>query len=317
MKIAIVTPPSTSPLNGNSVTARRYAAILKRLGHRVTRLERYEGHSADLIIALHAGKSHDSIVDFRRTHPRSPLIVVLTGTDLYRDIDRNGQVSESLRLASRIVVLQERALDEIAPRERRKAAVIYQSVERYRGRVERPAGQFRIAVVANLREEKDPLRAAKAARSLPESSGIRVVHCGQALSRRFSQDAAREMRRNPRYRWLGAAAHWKARRLIAGSHMVAITSRMEGSSNVLGEALSSGTPVIASHIPGIAGTLGNDYPGYFPVGDTAALASLMQRAELDNGFYSRLRKHCARAAPLVRPGTEVKAWAELLNGLDP
>ncbi|MGH9762378.1 MAG: selenoneine biosynthesis selenosugar synthase SenB, partial [Blastocatellia bacterium] len=301
MKIALITPASSSPYSGNTVTARRYARILRGLGHRVILSDEHTGQDVDLLIALHAKKSYASISRFRRTHRSTPIIVALTGTDLYRDIHTDPRAKESLQLATRLVVLQGKALDELPPDQRRKATVVYQSVEPYSGGVHRLKTGFRVAVVANLREEKDPLRAAMAARLLPVTSRIRVVHIGGALSRKLGRAAVQEMRVNPRYRWVGSTPHWKARRLISGSHLLAITSRMEGSSNVLCEALASGTPVLASRIPGLAGTLGTRYPGYFPVGDTSALAGLMCKAESDRRFYDHLKNSGAGFAQLVQP----------------
>ena len=63
---------------------------------------------------------------------------------------------------------------------------------------------------------------------------------------------------------------------------------MEGGANVIVEAITSGVPVIASFVSGNIGMLGDDYPGYFPLGDSAACAALMSRAETDASFYARL-----------------------------
>jgi hypothetical protein len=63
------------------------------------------------------------------------------------------------------------------------------------------------------------------------------------------------------------------------------------------------------------GTLGKNYPGYFPVGDTRALARLLQKAESNPEFYRRLKSYCARLAPLVDPRHERAAWKKLLGGL--
>jgi glycosyltransferase involved in cell wall biosynthesis len=90
---------------------------------------------------------------------------------------------------------------------------------------------------------------------------------------------------------------------------------MEGSSNVLSEALASSVPVIASRIPGLMGTLGEHYPGYFTAGDTRALARLMRRAESDSRFYETLKARCARAKHLVSPDRERRAWRKLLKEL--
>ena len=92
---------------------------------------------------------------------------------------------------------------------------------------------------------------------------------------------------------------------------------MEGSSNVLSEALASSVPVLASRIPGLMGTLGKSFPGYFPVGDTQGLARLLLRSETDAKFYRRLKRACMQLSPLVKPGREVEAWCRLLRELSP
>jgi len=90
---------------------------------------------------------------------------------------------------------------------------------------------------------------------------------------------------------------------------------MEGSCNAMCEALALGVPVIASRISGLIGTLGDDYPGYFPAEDTQALAEQLRRAETDHAFLSELREHCGQAAKLLAPEREQQAWANLLAEL--
>ena len=97
--------------------------------------------------------------------------------------------------------------------------------------------------------------------------------------------------------------------------MLAQTSLMEGSCNSMCEALVLGTPVIVSRISGLIGTLGEDYPGYFAVGDERQLADQLRRAETDAVFYDDLRERCANAAQLLSPDREVRAWADLLAEL--
>ena len=90
---------------------------------------------------------------------------------------------------------------------------------------------------------------------------------------------------------------------------------MEGSSNVLSEALASGVPVIASKIPGLIGTLEENFLGYFKVGDTQGLADLLLKSETDDKFYRALKSACARIAPLVKSAREVADWRRLLREL--
>ena len=89
MKIAIVTPAPPGSRYGNRITALRWAKILRRLGNRVSISQMYDGEPYDLLVALHARKSHPSIVNFRRHNLSVPIIVALTGTDLYGDIRTN------------------------------------------------------------------------------------------------------------------------------------------------------------------------------------------------------------------------------------
>jgi putative glycosyltransferase (TIGR04348 family) len=313
VRIQLITPAPLGLNNGNKITALRWARILRRLGHKVDVDQFYNGARWDLLIALHARRSHASIEKFYQLHPELPLIVVLTGTDLYRDIHNDRNAQRSLEVATRLVALQRMAFAELPKRFHSKTRVIYQSAERYQRQASRPGKRiFKVCLIGHLRQEKDPLRAAMAVRSLPPESRIRVVHIGLALDARLEQQAQAEAARNPRYQWLGELPHWKTRQVLAGSNLALITSKMEGSSNVLSEALASSVPVVASKIPGLIGTLGKSFPGYFPVGDTQALAALLFKSETDAKFYRRLKRDCEALSYLVRPKREVDAWRSLL-----
>ncbi len=313
MRIKLVTPSPKGLLDGNRVTARRWARLLRKLGHRPTVGNQYDGDRCDLLIALHAFKSFASIRRFHEDHPDKPLIVALSGTDLYRDIHERDEVKGSLRLATHLVVLQKHARTELPESVRQKAHVIYQSAEPLKGNLAPPKSYFRVCVVGNLRPEKDPFRTALASRRLASSSRSRIVHVGTALRQEMEKRALAENRRNRRYRWVGPLPYWRTQRLIASSHLVALTSHMEGSSNVLSEALIGSIPVVASKIAGLVATLGENYPGFFPTGDTQALASLLERAETDSDFYRELKAECARCRWLIQPQREQRCWEKLLE----
>ncbi len=315
MKIKLVTPARANAQNGNFVTAIRWARIIKGLGHRLTVQQHYDGKPCDLLIALHALRSYDSIRSYREKHPNSPLIVVLTGTDLYRDIHRNPHAQQSLELANRLIVLQKMGFSELPRHLHRKTRVIYQSASRINGTVTKSNHAFQVCVIGHLRKEKDPFRTALAARLLPDSSQVRILQIGRALSEEMKERAEREHVRNPRYHWLGELPHWKTRRVLAESHVLSLTSRMEGSSNVLSEAIASSVPVIASRIAGLMGTLGEGYPGYFPVGDTRALTRLLRKVESNPKFYLDLKTRCTRLFSLVNPKQERESWKKILREL--
>ena len=313
MTIRVITPSPPEVVNGNRITARRWARMLRSQGHRVTVHNHYRGESCRLLIALHAFKSYDSIRLFRQRYPQRPLIVALTGTDIYRDIGRQAKARRSLHWATRLVVLQNHALEVLPQVFRGRARVVYQSAEPPLRQYELPKHFFRVCVVGNLRPEKDPFRVARASRRLPRQSRIKVVHVGKALSRGMEEKAILEGKSNPRYRWVGPLTHGRTRALLASSHLLAITSRIEGSSNVLSEALVSSVPVVASRIPALMGTLGDQYSAYFAVGDTIALAGLLTRAESDQRFYRALRRQCRTAARLAAPQREHRLWKGLIR----
>ena len=315
VRIRMVCPAPRGTLYGNRISAARWARILGRLGHRVEIRTSYEGESCDLLIALHAKRSGPAAIEFHRRYPDRPVIVALTGTDLYRDIHHSRTAQRALEIATRLVALQPLASDELAPHLRDKMQVIYQSVDKTPGPIVRPDREFRVCVVGHLRAVKDPFRAAMAVRTLPAESRIHVRHAGAALSDDMVRLARAEENRNRRYRWLGEIPRWRVRRLIASSHLLVLSSRMEGGANVISEAIVDGTPVLASGIPGSIGLLGADYPGFFPFGDTLALRRLLVRAETDASFYRDLRSRCANLSPLFRPARERIAWRNLLYGV--
>jgi putative glycosyltransferase (TIGR04348 family) len=315
VKIVIVTPAAALSRHGNRHTAARWATLLRGFNHRVGIRQSWDGTPADVMIALHARRSHDSAKRFKAAFPNRPLVLVLTGTDLYRDIHADASARESMRIADRIVVLQEAACRELAPALRRKTRVVYQSARAVRSR-QPLKSRFEVVVSGHLRPEKDPFRTAAALPYLPAASAIRVVHFGAAMSRDMDREARQWMAREPRYRWLDELAHTQARRRLARSRLMVISSRMEGGANVVSEALAAGVPIIASRIPGNVGMLGRDYAGYFPVENEKALARLLWRAESDAGFYRRLKAQCRARSFLVDPKREARNLQRLLAALD-
>ena len=281
--------------------------MLRELGHAAFIAEGGAGGRADALIALHARKSAQSVRASRELHGERPVVVALTGTDLYRDIHRDRAAQESLELADLLIVLHPGGAAELPARLRPKVRVVPQSAPAPRRKPAPSPRSFEVAVVGHLRREKDPLRAALAARLLPASSRIRIVHAGRALTGELRRAARLEQRENPRYRWLGELPRWKARALIGRARLLALTSEMEGGANVVSEAVAAGTPVLASRIPSMEAIFGSSYPGLFPFGSTRALARLLSRAEREPAFLSELASRSRALRPALSPAREKAA----------
>jgi putative glycosyltransferase (TIGR04348 family) len=314
-RICLVTPAPRGSRRGNRITALRWARILRDLSRRVDVREEYGGQRCDLLVALHALRSFPSVERYRAAHPDGALVVALTGTDLYGSIHTHREAQQSLELATRIILLQPLGVAELPRSIRSKARVIYQSVPRPRTRPVPRSDRFDVCVLGHLRPVKDPFRTALAARMLSPGSRLRVLHLGAALTKEMATQARAEAVVNDRYHWLGEVPRWKAMRVLARCRLLVLTSELEGGANAISEALAVSVPVLSSRIAGSVGLLGEDYPGYFPVGDTAALAALLQRAETDAGFYRSLVRWCGRLRPLIDPAHERRSWQELLEEL--
>lgn len=312
MKISLITPAASGSRSGNRHTATRWAAFLRAAGHRVSVMTEWGGEAADLLLALHARRSHASIQEFRTAHPDRPQLLALTGTDVYRDIHTDSQAQASLLLADRFIVLQPKAIEELPHRLRSRASVVYQSCASSLAWNPVRRG-FRVAVLGHLRDEKDPMCAGRALAHIPAIAGVQIVQLGASLDAELGAQASALQQRDSRYRWLESVPHARALAWLASSHALVISSRMEGGANVVSEAIRIGVPVLASDISGNIGLLGECYPGYFQTGAERALAELIVRAATDRRFYSRLKQNIDSLHSMVEPANEARLLLESVD----
>jgi putative glycosyltransferase (TIGR04348 family) len=316
MKISLITPANKQARAGNRTTAVRWARILEGLGHRVRYELDYGGADADLMVAVHAWRSASSIRRFRAAYPGRPLIVALAGTDIYGFQHSSPDTTiGSMELADRLVCLHDLVHQAIPARFAAKLHVIHQSAPPLPRPRSPSIRTFDVCVVGHLRKEKDSLRTAYAARLVPATSRLRVLHYGKPHDREWASAARAEMKRNPRYHWQGDVPGWQVRRAFGRCHAMVLSSVMEGGANVISEAVAATIPVIASRIDGSVGLLGKVYAGYYPVEDEAALAELLTRAETEPEFLELLAAQARKRAPLFKPARERAAWRKLLAGL--
>ncbi len=316
-----MTPALADANNGNWQTARRWARMLS--DHYAVRLakswpEQGTAHDGtDILLALHARRSADSVAAWAAAHPHKPLVLALTGTDLYRDIQSDVSAQRSLALAHRLIVLQELGPRTVPEALRAKCRVVFQS-STSRQTVTKTNTHLRAVVVGHLRHEKSPQTVFEAVRLIRPEEGILVDHIGNALIPDLA-DAARDTARDcPHYRWLGGQAHEATRRRIQRAHALVHPSQMEGGAHVIMEAVLCGTPVLASRVDGNVGMLGEGYTGYFPAGDATALVALLRQCRLSltarQGKLAALQSQCESRALLFEPAAEKAALLRALAG---
>ena len=316
MKISLITPAGKQSRAGNRATAVRWAKILRDLGHRVEVLTENLNSNADMMIAIHAWRSLKSIKAFSDAYPDRPLIVLLAGTDIYHFQNSHpSETYESMERASALVCLHDLVWRSIPEVFRKKLKVIYQSSDPLTGPRSPSKNRFELCVVGHLRDEKDSLRPALAARLLPQNSRIRIVHLGKAHNAEWEEKVRLEASLNARFDWRGEVPRWSVRRQYQRSHAMIISSNMEGGANVLSEAIVCGLPVIASDIDGNIGLLGEDYEGYFRVRDEIDLAQTLVRAENDINFLNKLESQVIIRQKLFEPELERRKWKELIKSL--
>lgn len=314
LRIEIVTPAPPGTLHGNRITALRWHRFLSRLNYQSIVTEQWSGKSCDVLIALHGLRSHDSIQRFKKAHPDHPVILIMTGTDIYRDLKSSKKVIQSMEMANAIVVLQPDAIQSLPKKFHPKVRVIYQSIKSI-SRKSPPKHHFLASIIGHLRSEKDPFCAAQSLKLLPPDSKIQLIQLGQAMSPDFKKEAISLDKNIERYRWLGQLSHPKTLQWLSRSHVMIISSIMEGGAHVVSEAIAIGIPVIASDIPGNRGLLGNNYPAYYPVGDQAALSKLLTKVESNKVFYQKLCKAIAGRQKITKPELEQESIQKLIKSL--
>lgn len=315
--VCIVTPALADANNGNWQTATRWARMLAR-DYRVQLVDRWDSSADDpavALIALHARRSADSIARWAQQRPGKPLVVVLTGTDLYRDIHSDAAARRSLAVAQRLVVLHELGVHDLPAQHRHKAVVCFQSTPARLPLADKTGRLLRALMVGHLRDEKAPQTYFEAARLLAARPDIRLDHVGGELDPALGEAARITQQSCPHYRWLGALPHAATRQRIQRAHVLVHCSRIEGGAHVIMEAVRSGTPVLASRVAGNVGMLGAAYGGYFEPGDAPGLATLLQRCRDQPPILAALRAQCAERAPLFEPESERKTLLALLGEL--
>ena len=157
MKIILITPAKKYSKNGNRTTALRWSKILRKLGHKVTIDIEYRGGKADLMIALHAWRSAESIKEFKHSYPSGKIIGALTGTDFNEFMHSHPETTLcSMEYANRLVCLHDQVARVLPRKFHSKLRVIYQSAVFLKKQYTKSLVYFDVCLVAHMRAVKDP-----------------------------------------------------------------------------------------------------------------------------------------------------------------
>ena len=313
-RVVIVSPALASANNGNWQTAKRYANMLSTTCM-VRIVNQWDGaQTDDVLIALHARRSYSSIAAWYAQQGSEGLCVVLTGTDLYRDIKQDPQAQKSLAWAKSLIVLQPAGLAELPTKFQDKTQVLFQSTST-RQTLLKTNRHVRAVMVGHLRSEKSPQTFFEVAALLAKRSDIDLRHIGGEQDQALAQQAHDTAAQYPNYQFLGEHRHEQTRRYIQRSHVLVHPSVMEGGAHVIMEAICSGVPVLASRIAGNIGMLGEDYAGFFEIGNSCELARLLIRFREDSSFAAQLQMQCAQRAYLFEAARERSGLITIVQDL--
>jgi glycosyltransferase involved in cell wall biosynthesis len=340
----ILTPFGQKSGMGNWRTASRYAQMLRASGinasiYEPSQIEDACTHSGQRTVAivLNAARSSEAVTTF--VAEQIPVMLVMTGTDLYGALspeqsgsERYQRAEQALHLARLILVLQAEAGDEIRRRWPKLAdrvhCVLQTSAPRkpYAPVMTQHSKTIRFLVAGHIREEKDPRTAFIGFhRAFPDGWAtradggrvpVRLIHVGSHQDKMLAQELIRLGAQYPGILLEGPLSHAQTLRQMTHVHCLIQSSVSEGGALVVSEAVACRLPVIASAIPAHRGQMGADYPGFFKTGDPDDLARVLQQFVSDDVFVARLRESGqALASLLASPTAEREALARLVRQL--
>ena len=328
--IKIFSPTGDNVVTGNYVTAKRYAYLLQNLGHRVLTLSVFEEkvsvEGVTCAFVLHAEKGFHVIKEL--TAESIPVVLVLTGTDLYRDIistkkSKRDNCLRSIQLASAIIVLHENAVSDLlkvvsVPRER--IFVVLQSVVDFKKKrfFFKNKNEYKILLLSNIRKEKGVIVAVSGfldfKKNIDTRSKFTLDHIGGILDQSYFRKITNLLEDVKSVSFLGSIEKEKLQTILANYDLLLHTSLIEGGSLVIQEAQNAGLPIIASDISCHTSLLGSDYVGLHTAGSPKDVSEKLHTFFFDRLCRKQMEKQLS-SCPAARStvGMEQESLSKVLS----
>ena len=266
----LLASPFLTANRGNTITVRRIAEALRRLGLEVETVAYAEGDGifipADVTHVFHASR----FARFWRREkghlaPPSPLVVTMTGTDVNVDLfDESGRydVFWTLQHAAAVVLFSDEAREMLLTQwsgDPSRLYVVPQGLSAFPSappedcaRYVPPKRGFTFLLPAGIRPIKNVRFAVRGLKRLRERGlDVYLVIAGPVLDPAEGERVRRAAQEEREWvTYVGEVPHACMPALYAQADVVLNTSRAEGQPAALIEALHFGVPVLASNVAG-------------------------------------------------------------------
>ncbi|WP_033541325.1 glycosyltransferase [Planococcus sp. CAU13] len=277
MKIVLAAPNYPQP-RGNTVTVRRIAANLEKIGVR-TKIVSTTGDNqarslpeADLVHGFHAYYFHQFLQQLEQKPDK--YIVTMTGTDLNVDLfhpEKRTAVLSTLDCAEAIHVFDEAAKTTVlqeAPQFKGKIFAIAQGTSDFspahQSELQKEAGTFLFVLPAGIRKVKNiPFAIHALARLHEKYPNLRLWLAGPILEEAEAEIVLDLAEQHADWlTYIGEVPHAEMGTVFAHADVVLNTSHSEGQPAAILEAMGYGKPVLVSSVPGNKGMVENGRTGY-------------------------------------------------------
>lgn len=168
-----------------------------------------------------------------------------------------------------------------------------------------------LVAVGRLASEKDHLTFLRSLALVGDRS-IRAVIVGDGPLRTTLDKEVRRLSLGGAVELAGTIERTAVHRLLERAELFVFTSRWEGMPIVLLEALAAGVPIVATDISACREVLG-DAARYFPPGDVARLAEVLEELRADEAARRRLAEAAERRSRAFSVETTVTRYLEVIG----